>query len=224
MPELPEVEVAARNLRRWAIGRKVRGVRADRRAARILRPAAAAGAGRARGGAVSGGRPARQEPAADAGQAQGGGRRVVGVWSHLGMTGKWLHRRAGEAAPRFARVRIDLDDGDQPALRGSAVVRPLSPGARTRASSRCPTSPALGPDPLNDGIDVDRLKRSARAHAAADQGGDPRPDAVARRSATSRRARGCSAPASIRGGRRARCRAPSWRGSRAGCSNRSATR
>jgi formamidopyrimidine-DNA glycosylase len=40
MPELPEVEVAARNLRRWAVGRKVRGVQADRRAGRIFRPAA----------------------------------------------------------------------------------------------------------------------------------------------------------------------------------------
>ena len=41
MPELPEVEVAARNLRRWALGRKLRAVRADRGAARILRPASA---------------------------------------------------------------------------------------------------------------------------------------------------------------------------------------
>jgi len=41
MPELPEVEVAARNLRRWAVGRKVRAVRAERAAARILRPATA---------------------------------------------------------------------------------------------------------------------------------------------------------------------------------------
>ena len=44
MPELPEVEVAARNLRRWAIGRKVRGVRADRRG----RPHLPAGGGRGR--------------------------------------------------------------------------------------------------------------------------------------------------------------------------------
>ena len=44
MPELPEVEVAARNLRRWALGRQVRGVRADRR--RRAHPPARRGRGR----------------------------------------------------------------------------------------------------------------------------------------------------------------------------------
>ncbi|HEY5090862.1 MAG TPA: DNA-formamidopyrimidine glycosylase family protein, partial [Polyangia bacterium] len=38
MPELPEVEVAARNLRRWAARRRVRGARADGHARRIFRP------------------------------------------------------------------------------------------------------------------------------------------------------------------------------------------
>ena len=39
MPELPEVEVAARNLRRWGQGRRIRAVWADARATRIFRPA-----------------------------------------------------------------------------------------------------------------------------------------------------------------------------------------
>jgi len=33
VPELPEVEVAARNLRRWAVGRKIRMAQAERGAA-----------------------------------------------------------------------------------------------------------------------------------------------------------------------------------------------
>jgi len=159
MPELPEVEVAARNLRRWALGRKLRAVRADRSAARILRPASPRALG-----ALAG---ARLEEV---------GRRwknllltlttpkgePVGVWSHLGMTGKWLRRRGRAPAPRFARVRIDLDDGSSlhyADLRLFGRFR-VVPGARFQSLSELE---ALGPDPLNDGIDVARLhERLAR--------------------------------------------------------------
>ena len=128
MPELPEVEVAARNLRRWALGRKVRAVRADRRAARILAARARRGrSGRWRARGFEAVRRRGKNLLLTLAKPKAG---RSGVWSHLGMTGKWLHRRAGEPAPRFARVRIDLDDGDQPALRGSPPVRPLSPRAR----------------------------------------------------------------------------------------------
>jgi formamidopyrimidine-DNA glycosylase len=73
------------------------------------------------------------------------------------MTGKWLHRRAGEAAPRFERLRIDLDDGTSlhyADLRLFGRFR-LVPDARFESLADIA---ALGPDPLNDGIDVDRLK------------------------------------------------------------------
>ena len=39
MPELPEVEVAARNLQRWAEKKTIRGVQADPKAVRLFRPA-----------------------------------------------------------------------------------------------------------------------------------------------------------------------------------------
>jgi formamidopyrimidine-DNA glycosylase len=154
MPELPEVEVAARNLRRWALGRKVRAARADRTATRILRPASSRALA-----ALAG---ARFEAVGRRGKnllvtlAKPGGD-TVGVWSHLGMTGKWLHRRAGEPPPRFARVRIDLDDGASlhyADLRMFGRFR-LVPGARFQA---LPDIEALGPDPLDDGIDVDWLR------------------------------------------------------------------
>ena len=160
MPELPEVEVAARNLRRWAVGRTVRSVRAERGAARILRPASA------RALAVLTG--ARLEEVRRRGKnllltltAPKGG--AVGVWSHLGMTGKWLRRRAREPAPRFGRVRIDLDDATSlhyADLRLFGRFR-VVPGARFQSLAEIE---ALGPDPLDDGIDVDRLaERLARA-------------------------------------------------------------
>jgi len=157
MPELPEVEVAARNLRRWAVGRKVRGVRTDRRAARIFRPSSARALG-----ALAGARFQEVERRGKnllvtltLAKPKGGG--AVGVWSHLGMTGKWLHRRAGEAAPRFERLRIDLDDGTSlryADLRLFGRFR-MVPDARFESLADIA---ALGPDPLNDGIDVDRLK------------------------------------------------------------------
>jgi formamidopyrimidine-DNA glycosylase len=154
MPELPEVEVAARNLRRWAVGRRVRAIGADRAAARILRP----GTARALGGLAG----ARFEAVRRRGKnllvtLAGANGEKAGVWSHLGMTGKWLRRRAGDPTPRFGRVRIDLDDGTAlhyADLRMFGRFR-LVPGARFEALADIA---ALGPDPLDDGIDVERLQ------------------------------------------------------------------
>jgi formamidopyrimidine-DNA glycosylase len=153
MPELPEVEVAARNLRRWAVGRRVRAVRAERNAGRILRPAAP-GTLRALQGA-------RFRDIARRGKnllvtLAEPDKQAVGVWSHLGMTGKWLRRRARDPEPRFARLRIDLDDGRSlyyADLRLFGRFR-LVPGARFDS---LPEIAALGPDPLTDGIDPRRL-------------------------------------------------------------------
>jgi formamidopyrimidine-DNA glycosylase len=153
MPELPEVEVAARNLRRWAVGHEVRAVRAERSAARILRPASARALGAIVGTRVGAVRRHGKNLLVTLAQANG---EPLGIWSHLGMTGKWLHRRAGDPTPRFARLRIELDDG---AVLYYADLRlfgrfRLVPGARFE---RLPDIQALGPDPLEDGIDVGRL-------------------------------------------------------------------
>jgi formamidopyrimidine-DNA glycosylase len=150
MPELPEVEVAARNLRRWATGRRVRAVRADPRAARIFRPAAPRALAVLAGARFGSVQRRGKNLLVTLMKAKGG---AVGVWSHLGMTGKWLHRRGRDAAPRFARVRIDLDDGASlhyADLRMFGRFR-LVPDARFDA---LPDIAALGPDPLNDGIDT----------------------------------------------------------------------
>jgi formamidopyrimidine-DNA glycosylase len=152
MPELPEVEVAARNLRRWAVGRRVRGCTPDPRARRIFRPEGPRALARLAG--------ARFERVDRRGKnllvtlATREG--PLGLWSHLGMTGKWLRRRNADPAPRFSRLDIALDDGTRlhySDLRLFGRVR-LVGGARFDA---LPDIQALGPDPLADGIDVPAL-------------------------------------------------------------------
>jgi formamidopyrimidine-DNA glycosylase len=86
-----------------------------------------------------------------------GGDGQLGLLSHLGMTGKWLLRKDGEPAPSHARLSLDLDRGGtlhyhDPRLFGR--VR-LVPGARF---DEVPEVAELGPDPLEDGIDVARLQ------------------------------------------------------------------
>jgi formamidopyrimidine-DNA glycosylase len=162
MPELPEVEVAARNLRRWGVGRRVSGTTADPRAARIFRPATARALGRLRG--------TRLDEVHRIGKnllltfvARGAD--PLGVWSHLGMTGKWVRRRAGDPATASRRLSLALDDGsrlDYVDMRMFGRFR-LIPGARF---TEVPDLAALGPDPLTNGVDPRRLgERLARVAA-----------------------------------------------------------
>lgn len=157
MPELPEVEVAARSLSHWAVRRHVRAVTVtDRRTLAGGKPAALA--------ALVG---ARLETIERRGKnlllTFRGRSGPVGVWSHLGMTGKWVCRAPKDPAPRFARVRVDLRGG--PTLyfvdmRLFGFFR-LVPGADFGGLR---VLAALGPDPLRHGIDsarlVERLRRS----------------------------------------------------------------
>ncbi|HEY5089365.1 MAG TPA: DNA-formamidopyrimidine glycosylase family protein, partial [Polyangia bacterium] len=80
----------------------------------------------------------------------------LGVWSHLGMTGKWLRRAAGDAAPAASRIEIELDDGTRLHYVDRRMFGRfrLVPGARFEG---LPEIAALGPDPLTDGIDARAL-------------------------------------------------------------------
>ena len=154
MPELPEVEFAARSLRRWARGRRIEAAELDPRARRILRPATPAAFARAVAGS-------RVTAVGRVGKhllvtlEKGGA--PLGLVSHLGMTGKWLLQpRAGGEPPSHSRARLRLDDGrvlhyQDPRLFGRLR---LVPGARFE---EVPEIAALGPDPLASGIDVGRL-------------------------------------------------------------------
>ena len=153
MPELPEVEFAARCLRRWARGRRVEDVELDPAAKRLFRPAAPAAFVRALRGA-------RVDSVRRIGKhllvtlEQGGA--PLGLLSHLGMTGKWVRSAAEAAPPRHSRARLRLDDGrvlHYQDLRLFGRLR-IVPGGRFED---VPELAALGPDPLAEGIDVARL-------------------------------------------------------------------
>jgi formamidopyrimidine-DNA glycosylase len=159
MPELPEVEWAARQLGRWLVGRRVEAVACDPRARRLFRPGTPAGFARALTGA-------RVEQIDRHGKqllitllaAQG----PLGVNAHLGMTGKWVLRAEGEPVPPHARLTLRLDDGAlvhyaDPRMFGRLR---LVPGARF---DRWPDLVALGPDPLASPIDLARLGARLRA-------------------------------------------------------------
>jgi len=152
MPELPEVEFAARTLRRLALGRRVERVVADPQGRRLFRPATPATVLRSLGGATL-------DDVARHGKQLlltfSTARGPIGLLSHLGMTGKWT---GGPAAPptSHARLSLLLDDGtalhyDDPRMFGRLR---LVAGADF---SKVEEVAALGPDPLHDGIDAAAL-------------------------------------------------------------------
>jgi formamidopyrimidine-DNA glycosylase len=156
MPELPEVEIAARNLRSWTRGRRIEDAEAEAQAKRIFRPGRPSAFARA----LSGRRVVdvrrigkhilvRLEDAASGGEP-------LGLLSHLGMTGKWVRRARGEPPPSHSRARLRLDDGATLHYRDPRLFGRLRlvPGARFE---EVPEVAALGPDPLEHGIDVPRL-------------------------------------------------------------------
>lgn len=163
MPELPEVEFAARTLRRLMLGRRVERVETDARARRLFRPDAPGALARALAGARleavdRRGKQLMLTFATAEGAAPAG---LVGLASHLGMTGKWT---GGPAAPpgRWARASLWLDDGsvvhyDDPRMFGRLRV---VPGARFAALAEVA---ALGPDPVADGIDPGALRAGLAA-------------------------------------------------------------
>jgi formamidopyrimidine-DNA glycosylase len=155
VPELPEVEIARRCLESWAGGHRIQKVEVhERRVVAGKGPRALAALTGARFGAFD--RRGKHLLITLHQKNQ----RPVGLWSHLGMTGKWLRRGAGgkqaEPEPRWSRVALTLDRGVQlhfVDLRLFGRLR-VVPGA---AFADQPVLAALGPDPLRDGIDLARL-------------------------------------------------------------------
>jgi formamidopyrimidine-DNA glycosylase len=152
MPELPEVEVAARNLRRWMTGHKIRGAEPREGSARIFRPA--------KPEAIEALAGTRFHDLKRVGknllitlEARSG---RLGLWSHLGLTGKWLRRTTQDPEPPFTRLVIELDDRSWLYYSDTRIfgrVR-LVPAA---AFEEIAEIAALGPDPLTDGIDARAL-------------------------------------------------------------------
>jgi formamidopyrimidine-DNA glycosylase len=155
VPELPEVEHAARELRRWATGRRILRVETDGRARRLFRPAAPAALARAlRGRAVAGVERIGKQILVTL-----DGPEPLGLLSHLGMTGKWLRRGPGDEPPGHSRARLFLDDGATLHYRDPRLFgrMRLVPGADFAA---LPEIRALGPDPIRDGVRAAPLARA----------------------------------------------------------------
>jgi formamidopyrimidine-DNA glycosylase len=153
VPELPEVEIAARNLRRWTAGRRIERVEAEPKARYVFRPAAPAAFAREVAGARFGSIRRVGKNLLVALEREG---LPLGLLAHLGMTGKWLRREEADPPTRFSRARFHLDDGsvlhfDDMRLFGRLRVVP-----RARFEE-VPEVAALGPDPLEAGIEVKRL-------------------------------------------------------------------
>jgi formamidopyrimidine-DNA glycosylase len=151
VPELPEVEHARRTLEQWLDGARIDEVHVHD--ARILDD----GVTPAR---VVRGLTGRRVSAVE---RRGKWLRLVldegRVFSHLGMTGKWVRAEQGEEARRFEKVRLDVTARGR--VRRS--VRYLDPRMFGRfvvlkeSDADLPVWSELGPDPLVDGIDVGEL-------------------------------------------------------------------
>jgi formamidopyrimidine-DNA glycosylase len=152
MPELPEVEVAARNLRRWLSGRKIRGVEPREGSARIFRPARPEALAALDGTRFQDIRRVGKNLLITFASATG----PIGLWSHLGMTGKWVRRAPDAPEPSFARFVIELDDRSTLYYTDTRIFGRLRlvPAA---AFEELGEIAALGPDPLADGIDARAL-------------------------------------------------------------------
>jgi formamidopyrimidine-DNA glycosylase len=146
MPELPEVEIASRQLRSWLKGRRIVVARAAK--SRVIR-----------------GQAPRRFASLVGHRLSGIDR--VGKWmllsfddgegliSHLGMTGKWIRRKRVEPPPSHVRATLELADGHAVDYRDQRLFGRLVRG-KVDDLRRLPSWRALGPDPLA-GIDAGRL-------------------------------------------------------------------
>lgn len=155
MPELPEVEFAARHLRKWLSGRRIARVEAED--TRIVRPSKPAQLQALAGHKLE----SLERRAKYMLLTFDGG---LGALSHLGMTGKWVRRKEGDPE-RFSRLRLFLDDH---AVLHYVDMRLFGAFRLMDAEQlhKEPSVAALGPDPLEDGIDAkllgERLARTKR--------------------------------------------------------------
>ena len=141
MPELPEVEQAARALERVSRGRVIRRLVALHPALRRTLPARRAA--RAAGRTVL-----RVERRAKHQLVHLSDGSILHV--HFRMAGDWVIDRVADELPAHARALLELDDGTRIAL---VDPRALSTITLTREGEH--RLPALGPEPLDPAFDAD---------------------------------------------------------------------
>jgi formamidopyrimidine-DNA glycosylase len=163
MPELPEVEFAARCLRSWSLGQRIVEVETDPGARRIFRPGTPSAFARAVSGAKVREVGRRGKHLLVTLERAGA---LVGLHSHLGMTGKWLRSTGeGEEPPSHSRARFQLEDGSVLHYQDPRLFGRLR-AVRDARFEEVDDLRFLGPDPIEQGIDRGRLVREL-AHTRA---------------------------------------------------------
>lgn len=147
VPELPEVEIARRNLERWLSGRKV--VKAHAPPSRIFRGADRAAFAALRGRLLFADRKGKYLLLA----FESGG-----AVAHLGMTGKWV-RRPPKVEEPYSRASLTLDDRQvlhfkDPRMFGRIEPAPVDRLWEAEAVRK------LGLDPLKEGLTAATLKKA----------------------------------------------------------------
>ena len=147
MPELPEVEFAARSLERWFEGRT------------LLRTEAEAGSRTFRDSDLG---IFKALKGSLAGVERRGKYLMVrfsnklGFVGHLGMTGKFLKRAPGEEV-KWSRARFFLDSGEVIHFQDMRMFGRIDAVPASELTGR-PAVAKLGLDPLKDGLTVERLQ------------------------------------------------------------------
>jgi formamidopyrimidine-DNA glycosylase len=146
MPELPDVEYVRKRLSRWIGHGRIDSCKVhDARIVRPLRPSAAERALTGRGVRAIDRRGKWLRIS-----LEGGGF----VFSHLGMTG-WFELARDDAPLRFERVRLTIARGRK--LARVAYVDARRFGHMRVADEEVAAWSSLGPDPLDDEIDLDAV-------------------------------------------------------------------
>jgi formamidopyrimidine-DNA glycosylase len=148
MPELPEVEIARRNLERWLAPSRVTAAEADR--TRIFRGGNRLSFVRLRGRLAFARRRGKTLLLGFEGNQ--------GFLSHLGMTGKWVRRPESQTEP-YSRARLWLSDGSVLHYRDPRLFGRITPAPADVLES-LPAVAQLGPDPLLEPLDGPRLAAS----------------------------------------------------------------
>ncbi|HEX2718506.1 MAG TPA: bifunctional DNA-formamidopyrimidine glycosylase/DNA-(apurinic or apyrimidinic site) lyase [Gemmatimonadaceae bacterium] len=152
MPELPEVERAARRLRRAVVGRVIREVRALHFAIERALPGAEARS--LAGHTITAVRQQAKHQLLELDD----GRAIHG---HFRMAGDWSIGRADAGPPRHARAVIDLDDGTRVSL-----VDPRALSSLRVVAAGSDAFPGLGPDPFSPRFDDSLAAALARRRIA----------------------------------------------------------
>ncbi len=151
MPELPEVEIASRQLRAWAKGQRIVSAKAER--SRVIR-----GQAPQRFAQLAGHRLQEVERSGKWMLLRFDGDEALA--SHLGMTGKWIRRDRAAPPASHVRATLELEDGHVLDYRDPRLFGRLIRG-KVAQLRKLPVFAALGPDPLA-GVDAGRLYDALR--------------------------------------------------------------